>query len=104
MRIPHLSRVQRRGYVMAEHDNIRNRKAPGGLLTAFAAIRDRKRQKDAKQGAAIAEQLASDLRTEFPGVAGFSVKNLWYMRQFYLEYSDHERLQPLVGEIAVQTD
>jgi UDP-N-acetylglucosamine:LPS N-acetylglucosamine transferase len=31
---------------------------------------------------------------------GFSVQNLWYMRQFYLEYSGHEKLQPLVGEIA----
>lgn len=41
-----------------------------------------------------------DLRREFPGVAGFSVQNLWYMRQFYLEYNGHEKLQPLVGEIA----
>jgi predicted nuclease of restriction endonuclease-like (RecB) superfamily len=40
------------------------------------------------------------LRREFPGVAGFSMQNLWYMRQFYLEYSGHEKLQPLVGEIA----
>jgi hypothetical protein len=38
-------------------------------------------------------------RREFPGVAGFSVQNLWYMRQFYLEYSGHEKLQP-PGEIA----
>ena len=31
---------------------------------------------------------------------GFSVQNLWYMRQFYLEYHDNEKLQPLVGEIS----
>lgn len=43
---------------------------------------------------------AEVMRREFPGVAGFSVQNLWYMRQFYPEYSGHERLQPLVGEIA----
>ncbi len=48
----------------------------------------------------MAENLSADLRREFPAVAGFSVQNLWYMRQFYLEYSGHERLQPLVGEIA----
>ena len=33
-------------------------------------------------------------------MGGFSVQNLWYMRQFYAEYHDNERLQPLVGEIA----
>ena len=44
--------------------------------------------------------LSKDLRKEFLGFAGFSLQNVWYMRQFYLEYSGHERLQPLVGEIA----
>ena len=58
------------------------------------------RQEKAEWGRAVVENLSEDLRREFPGVAGFSVQNLWYMRQFYLEYSDHERLQPLVGEIA----
>jgi predicted nuclease of restriction endonuclease-like (RecB) superfamily len=46
------------------------------------------------------ENLSDDLRREFPGIAGFSVQNLWYMRQFYREYNDHEKLQPMVGEIA----
>jgi predicted nuclease of restriction endonuclease-like (RecB) superfamily len=46
------------------------------------------------------ENLSADLRREFPGIAGFSVQNLWYMRQFYSEYHGNERLQPLVGEIA----
>ena len=44
-------------------------------------------------------QLAA-LRKEFPGVGGFSVQNLWYMRQFHLAYHGHEKLQPLVGEIS----
>lgn len=51
-------------------------------------------------GKAVVERLSADLRREFPGVSGFSVQNLWYMRQFYFEYHGHERLQPLVGEIA----
>ncbi len=51
-------------------------------------------------GKSVVEQLSTDLRQEFPGVSGFSVQNLWYMRQFYAEYHDNERLQPLVGEIA----
>ena len=51
-------------------------------------------------GKSVVERLSTDLRQEFPGVGGFSVQNLWYMRQFYAEYHDNERLQPLVGEIA----
>ena len=51
-------------------------------------------------GKSVVERLSADLRQEFPGVGGFSVQNLWYMRQFYSEYHSHERLQPLVGEIA----
>lgn len=47
----------------------------------------------------MVERLSADLRREFPGVSGFSVQNLWYMRQFYQEYRAAEKLQPLVGEI-----
>jgi predicted nuclease of restriction endonuclease-like (RecB) superfamily len=38
-------------------------------------------------GKSVVEKMASDLRKEFPGISGFSAQNLWYMRQFYLEYS-----------------
>jgi predicted nuclease of restriction endonuclease-like (RecB) superfamily len=58
------------------------------------------RQEQAGWGKSVVERLSQDLRREFPGVAGFSVQNLWYMRQFHLEYLEHEKLQPLVGEIA----
>jgi predicted nuclease of restriction endonuclease-like (RecB) superfamily len=58
------------------------------------------RQEKSGWGRSVVENLSTDLRREFPGVAGFSVQNLWYMRQFYLEYNGHERLQPMVGEIA----
>ena len=51
-------------------------------------------------GQSVVETLAGDLQNEFPGVSGFSVQNLWYMRQFYAEYHDSEKLQPMVGEIA----
>ena len=45
----------------------------------------------AKQGAlgwgkAIVETLAKDLQKEFPGILGFSSRNLWNMRTFYLTY------------------
>jgi predicted nuclease of restriction endonuclease-like (RecB) superfamily len=57
------------------------------------------RQADAKHGSAIAEQLSRDLRAEFPGIIGFSRRNIFYMREFYLLYRDDERVQPLVAQI-----
>lgn len=58
------------------------------------------RQKQYGWGKSIVKNLARDLQGEFPGMQGFSVQNLWYMRQFYLEYSGNKKLQPLVGEIS----
>jgi len=58
------------------------------------------RQKTEGWGKSVVQQLAADLQAEFPGVRGFSVQNLWYMRQFYLEYHNVPKLQPLVGEIS----
>jgi predicted nuclease of restriction endonuclease-like (RecB) superfamily len=58
------------------------------------------RQKKYGWGKAIVETLAHDLQCEFPGVQGYSVQNLWYMRQFYEEYNGNTNLQPLVGEIS----
>jgi len=57
------------------------------------------RQADSKHGSAIAEQLSRDLRSEFPGISGFSRRNIFYMREFYLLYRDDERVQPLVAQI-----
>ena len=51
-------------------------------------------------GKAIVETLAQDLQKAFPGKQGFSVQNLWNMRQFYSAYKDNPKLQPLVGEIS----
>ena len=51
-------------------------------------------------GKAIVETLAKDLQKEFPGIQGFSARNLWNMRTFYLAYKDDTKLQPLVAEIS----
>ncbi len=59
-----------------------------------------RRQEYEGRGKSVVERLAGDLQQEFPGIRGFSVQNLWYMRQFYQEYHDDEKLQPLVGEIS----
>ena len=57
------------------------------------------RQVDADHGASIVERLAADLRHEFPGVSGFSRRNVFYMREFYLAYCDRPKVQPLVAQI-----
>lgn len=51
-------------------------------------------------GKSIVESIAKDLQNEFPGTEGFSSRNLWRMRTFYLEYKDNKKLPPLVAEIS----
>lgn len=51
-------------------------------------------------GKAIVPTLSKELQNEFPGIAGFSVGNLWLMAQFYVEYQEVEFLVPLVREIS----
>ena len=57
------------------------------------------KQKKLGWGKAVVESLAVDLQKEFPGMQGFSARNIWYMRNFYLLYADNAKLQPLVAEI-----
>ena len=38
----------------------------------------------------VIEQLATDLKSEFPGVSGFSRANLFFIRRFYLFYADEK--------------
>ena len=58
------------------------------------------RQEKEGWGQSVVERLSEDLQKEFPGIKGFSVQNLWYMRQFHRTYRGNEKLQPLVGEIS----
>lgn len=57
------------------------------------------RQEKEGWGKSIVENLAADLQKEFPGVQGYSRDNLWRMRKFYLQYSDNQKLAPMVQEI-----
>jgi len=51
-------------------------------------------------GTSVVENLSGDLKKSFPDVNfGFSERNLWNMRQFYLAYKDDEKLQRSVAEI-----
>lgn len=57
-------------------------------------------QKEKGWGKSIVEVLANEIKKEFPDVKGFSARNLWNMRNFYIEYKDNEFLQPMVAEIS----
>lgn len=57
-------------------------------------------QEKAEWGSSIVEQLAKDLQNSFPGMKGFSSRNLWIMRDFYLSYQGSEKLQTLSAEIS----
>lgn len=49
-------------------------------------------QKKAEErwGAGVVEQVSLDLKREFPDADGFSARNLWYMKQWYLFYTNGE--------------
>lgn len=56
-------------------------------------------QKTRGYGKQVVEQLAKDLQREFPGTAGFSPQNVWYMRSFYLAWNKElQKTQQPVGE------
>jgi len=46
-------------------------------------------------GAGIVEQLSRDLQNEFPKAEGFTARNLWLMKQWYLFYSNPKYAQKL---------
>lgn len=50
-------------------------------------------------GKSVVETLAGDLQKEFAGADGYSARNLWRMRSFYLTYKDNTKLPPMVAEI-----
>jgi predicted nuclease of restriction endonuclease-like (RecB) superfamily len=57
------------------------------------------RQASEGWGTKVIEQLAKDLKTEFPDMTGLSRTNLLYMRAFAAAYPDEEFVQQAVGQI-----
>lgn len=58
------------------------------------------RQKGDTWGKNIVQRLALDLQLEFPGMRGFSARNIWRIRDLYLTYHQNPKLPPLVAEIS----
>ena len=51
-----------------------------------------KKQDSFGWGKSVVERLSKDLNKIYDGATGYSVQNLWYMRQFYKEYRDKQEL------------
>lgn len=55
------------------------------------------RKLDSEHGSGVVRRLASDLKQQFPDM-GFSERNMWYMKRFYLRYAGEEaKLQQAVA-------
>ena len=54
-------------------------------------------------GAGVVEQVSLDLKREFPNENGFSTSNLWFMKRWYLFYTqgDSQLLQQAVAELQI---
>ena len=50
-------------------------------------------------GTAVVERLAADLLADFPDMRGFSLSNVWRMKQFYLTHTEPEFLAQAVREM-----
>lgn len=52
-----------------------------------------------KYGNKFVDDVSHELKLEFPNIEGFSVRNLKYMKKFYLEYKDDELVQRCVAQL-----
>ena len=57
------------------------------------------RQEKFGWGKSIVKNLSNELQKEFIGMKGFSQRNLWNMRNFYIEYRQNQKLQTLSAQI-----
>ncbi len=54
---------------------------------------------NSKYGNKFIEQIEIELKLDFPSIKGFSIRNLKYMKKFYNEYKDNEKMQQLVAQL-----
>lgn len=59
-------------------------------------------QQVGRWGDAVVKTLAFDLQNAFPGMRGFSYRNLYAMRDLYLEYKNSKKLQTLSAQIEIE--
>ena len=54
-------------------------------------------------GESVVEMVSADLRREFPQITGFSPRNVWDMKRFYLAYADEAIWRQTVAELLEST-
>ncbi len=52
-----------------------------------------------KYGNKFIDEISHELKLEFSNIEGFSVRNLKYMKKFYLEYKNNEVVQRIVAQL-----
>ena len=52
-----------------------------------------------KYGNRFIDDVSRELKIEFPDIDGFLIRNLKYMKKFYLEYKDNEDVQRIVAQL-----
>lgn len=57
------------------------------------------KQEEFGWGKSVVKNLSDELQKGFVGMKGFSERNLWNMRTFYIEYKDDTKLQALTAQI-----
>jgi hypothetical protein len=62
------------------------------------------RKTEEKWGKGIVEQLSLDLQNEFPKAKGFSARNLWNMKKWYLFYATNDKFAELVQRMENNID
>ena len=87
------------------YQNIRNRVALqanyGALEFNWLLGRDNvKKKAESRWGSGVVNQLCLDLRATFPDIRGFSVRNLYYMKEwyeFYMADDEHKQILHQLG-------
>jgi len=57
-------------------------------------------QEKGKWGDGVVEKLSKDLRMKYPETNGFSSRNVWDCKRFYLTYKEYPKLRTLFAEIS----
>ena len=55
------------------------------------------RRAEEKWGNGVVEQISLDLQAAFPGAKGFSARNLWWMKQWYVFYTGDPESQQFLS-------
>lgn len=56
-------------------------------------------EENSKYGNSFIKNVAESIKLEYPGLKGFSERNLKYMKKIYLEYKDDEKMQRCVAQL-----